>query len=117
MHTATQSPPLSHPPAPLDPPRRFEPGTILTLRMRGHSRSPVAGQDYFAPAVVLDQFMPGGELSVLIWDSSAGTHYNASYAVRELSSRGEGNQREMYELTSNVGEVLFSPEAFASAVA
>ena len=100
-----------------EPPRRFEPGTILTLRMRGHSRSPVAGQDYFAPAVVLDQFRPGGEISVLIWDSSAGTHYNASYAIRELGVRGEGNQREMYELQSNVGEVLFSPEAFASAVA
>ena len=115
-NTLTQYPPLSRD-ATLAPPRRFEPGTILTLRMRGHSRSPVAGQDYFAPAVVLDQFMPGGELSVLIWDSSAGTHYNASYAVRELSSRGEGNQREMYELQSNMGDVLFSPEAFAAAVA
>src|SRR5580698_2356985 len=101
----------------LDPPRRFEPGTILTLRMRGHSRSPVAGQDYFAPAVVLDQFMPGGEISVLIWDSSAGTHYNGSYAIRELGVRGQGSEREMYELQSNVGEVLFSPEAFAAAVA
>src|SRR5580658_3630749 len=77
-------------------PRRFEPGTILTLRMRGHSRSPVSGQDYFAPAVVLDQFLPGGEISVLIWDSSAGTHYNASYAIRELGVRGSGNEREMY---------------------
>ena len=100
-----------------DPPRRFEPGTILTLRMRGHSRSPVAGQDYFAPAVVLDQFMPGGEISVLIWDSSAGTHYNGAYAIRELGVRGQGAEREMYELQSNVGEVLFSPEAFAAAVA
>jgi hypothetical protein len=104
---------LVPPPGP-EPPRRFEPGTILTLRMRGHSRSPVSGQDYFAPAVVLDQFLPGGEISVLIWDSSAGTHYNASYAIRELGVRGSGNEREMYVLTDNIGEVLFSPEAFAS---
>jgi hypothetical protein len=99
---------------PLPEPRRFEPGTILTLRMRGHSRSPVSGQEYFAPAVVLEQFMPGGEISVLIWDSSAGTHYNASYAIRELGVRGSGNEREMYVLTDNIGDVLFSPEAFAS---
>lgn len=100
-------------PMELPAPRRFEPGTILTLRMRGHSRSPVAGQDYFAPAVVLEQFMPQGEISVLIWDSSAGTHYNASYAIRELGARGAGAEREMYVLADNIGEVLFSPARFA----
>jgi hypothetical protein len=100
-------------PPSLDPPRVFEPGTILTLRMRGHTRSPNQSE-YFAPAVVLEQFMPGGEISVLIWDSSAGTHYNASYPVRDLGVRGEGGSRDTYELRSNVGDVLFSPAAFAS---
>jgi hypothetical protein len=100
-------------PPSLDPPRVFEPGTILTLRMRGHTRSPNQSE-YFAPAVVLEQFMPGGEISVLIWDSSAGTHYNGSYPVRDLGVRGEGGSRETYELRSNVGDVLFSPAAFAN---
>src|SRR5580704_7417406 len=92
----------------LAPPVTYEPGTILTVRMRGHSRSPVPGYEYFAPAVVLEQFMPNGEISVLIWDSSAGTHYNPSYPVRELDVRGSGPERELYELQSNVGQVLFS---------
>ena len=96
----------------LEAPREFEPGTILTLRMRGHSRSPVAGQEYFAPAVVLEQFAPGGEISVLVWDSSAGTHYNASYPIRDVSSRGTGSEREMYVVQDNIGEVLFSPREF-----
>ena len=95
-----------------EPHRKFEPGTILTLRMQGHSRSPVPGQGYFAPAVVLEQFEPNGEISVLIWDSSAGTHYNASYPIRELSSRGVGNEREMFVAQDNIGEVLFSPREF-----
>lgn len=99
-------------PGALAPPVQFEPGTILTLRMRGHSRSPVPGSEYFAPAVVLEQFMPNGEISVLIWDSSAGTHYNASYAIRDLSTRGSGNERETYEVQSNIGQVLFSPREF-----
>lgn len=91
-------------------PPAYETGTILTIRMRGHSRSPVPGQDYFAPAVVLEQFQPDGEISCLVWDSSAGTHYNASYPVRDIGVRGEGREREMYEMQSNIGEVLFSPQ-------
>lgn len=95
----------------LAPPQRLEQGSIVTLRMRGHQRT--AGQEYFAAAVVLDQHMPNGEIEVLIWDPTAGTHYNNSYPIREVSSRGEGPEREMYEVQSNIGTILFSPEAFA----
>lgn len=89
-------------------PTRYPVGSIVTLRMPGHTRT--AGQEYYAPAVVLNQFDPDGQIEVLIWDSTAGTHYNPSFPIRELSVRGEGSEREMYESRSNVGEVLFDPE-------
>lgn len=99
--------------APLAPPMRLETGAIVTLLMRGHSRSP-GGLEYYAPAVVLNQYADDvGSLEVLVWDSSAGTHYNPSYPTRELSTRGDGGERETYESKSNIGEVLFSPEKFA----
>ena len=91
-------------------PLRLEVGSIVTLRMRGHSRT--NGQEYFAPAVVLNQHMPHGEIEVLIWDPTAGTHYNPSYAIRDVSSRGEGTDHELYEVQSNIGQVLFSPDEF-----
>ena len=97
----------------LAPPWQFEIGTILTLRMRGHSRT--NGEDYYAPAVVLKQHQPNGEIEVMIWDSTAGTHYNAAYPIRDISSRGEGVERELHE-ESNIGQVLFSPMRFAEAV-
>ena len=97
----------------LAPPRQLEIGTILTLRMRGHSRT--NGEDYYAPAVVLKQHRPNGEIEVMIWDSTAGTHYNAAYPIRDISSRGEGAGRELYE-ESNIGQVLFSPVRFAEAM-
>lgn len=99
---------------PLAPPQQYEVGTLLMLRMRGHSRTD--GQEYFAPAVVLHQHMPNGEIEVMIWDSTAGTHYNPAYPVRDLSTRGEGAERELFEERSNVGQVLFSPVRFAEAM-
>jgi hypothetical protein len=99
---------------PLAPPQQYEVGTLLMLRMRGHSRTD--GQEYFAPAVVLRQHMPNGEIEVMIWDSTAGTHYNPAYPVRDLSTRGEGAERELFEERSNVGQVLFSPVRFAEAM-
>lgn len=94
----------------LAPPLRLETGCIVLLRMRGHTQT--EGREYFAPAVVLNQHQPHGEIEVLIWDSTAGTHYNPAYAIRDLSSRGEGDRRELYEVQSNIGGVLFSPNDF-----
>jgi len=103
----------------LAPPPALELGTIATIRMRGHSRT--NGEEYFAPAIVLNQHWKedgtGGEtIEVLIWDSTAGTHYNAAYPVRELSSRGEGGERELYEVRSNIGAILFSPQTLSTAL-
>ena len=99
----------------LPEPQSYEPGTILTLRMRGHARSPVPGEEYFAPAVVLRQYNnQTGDIEAIVWDSSAGQHYGVFHA-REVSSRGNGNERELYESQSNVGEVLYSPWQFANA--
>jgi hypothetical protein len=94
----------------LRPPQRLEIGSIVTLRMRGHSRT--EGKEYFAPAIVLDQHQPNGEIEALVFDPTAGTHYNPSYQIRDISSRGEGATRELYEVQSNIGQVLFSPETF-----
>jgi len=97
---------------PLAPPMRLETGSIVTIKMRGHTRSP-GGLEYYALAVVLNQYQNDtGDLEVLVWDSTAGTHYNPAYPVRELSSRGEGPMREVYESASNIGQVLFSPDQF-----
>jgi hypothetical protein len=110
------APPVEPPPPPahvLPPPIHLPVGSIVLLRMRGHARS--AGLDYFAPAVVLEQHPvrdtnEGGELEVLIWDSSAGTHYNPCYPVRELETRGEGGERWLVEKQSNIDRVLFDPD-------
>ena len=108
--STTQPTPLA-----LAPPPRYPTGSIVTIRMRGHSRTD--GQEYFAPSVVLAQHWPSGEtIEVLVWDATAGTHYNAAYQVRELSTRGEGGERETYEVRSNVGQVLFDPDAFAASL-
>ena len=95
----------------LPPPPAFDVGSIVMLRMRGHSRT--GGPDYFSPAVVLNQHSPNGEIEVLIWDSSAGTHYQSAYPVRDLSTRGAGDERELYVERENVSQTLFSPLAFA----
>jgi hypothetical protein len=100
----------------LPPAQRLELGSIVTIRMRGHSRSP-GGLEYFAPAVVLDQYNDDyGSIDALVWDSSAGNSYAHGYHVRELGVRGEGSTRETYELQSNIGEVLFSPHEFSLAL-
>jgi len=115
-----QTAPASRPPVPLVPPRKYAVGTILTLRMAGHLRSPVPGQEYWAPAVVLEQYMPNGEISALVWDASAGSHYVASYPVRDVDARPviqnglATGATELYEKRSNVGDVLFAPDEFAS---
>jgi hypothetical protein len=96
----------------LPPPIHLEPGSIVMLRMRGHTRT--AGLEYFSPGVVINQFEPHGQIEVLIWDSTAGTHYNGAYEVRELGVRGDGADREMYVVQENIQSVLFSPERFAS---
>jgi hypothetical protein len=95
----------------LPPPMMLAVGTIVTLKMRGHTRSPNQ-QDYYAPAIVLAQYFPHGEIDALVWDSSAGAHFASGYAIRELGVRGDGNEREMFEIGSNIGEILFSPEEF-----
>ncbi|SRR6266478_2743127 len=114
------------------PPLALEVGSIVTLRMRGHTRT--QGLEYFSPAVVLHQHSPGGELEVLIWDPTAGTHYNSNYPIRELANRdvevkvllnpadpslGVTCQtvRQQYESQSNIGQVLFSPLAFQNVLA
>lgn len=95
---------------------RLETGAIVTLRMRGHTHSP-GGLEYFAPAVVLAQYNdPYGSIDALVWDSTAGTHMATGYHVRELGARGDGGEREMYELQSNIGEVLFSPDRFKEVI-
>lgn len=97
----------------LRPPLQLSIGCIVTLRMRGHTRT--NGQEYFAPAVVLQQYDdPVGSIEALVWDYTAGTHYQASYPIRELSSRGIGPDQELYESQSNIGAVLFSPDQFAA---
>ena len=94
------------------PPLLLSTGCIVTLRMRGHTRT--NGQEYFAPAVVLNQYDDQfGSIEALVWDYTAGTHYQSSYAIRELSSRGHGVEQEVYESRSNIGAVLFSPDEFA----
>ena len=79
--------------------QRYALGTILTLRMPGHSRT--NGAEYYAPAIVLSQHPVtptggGGEIEVIIFDSTSGTSYQHAYAIRD-------NDR------SNVGEILFDP--------
>lgn len=99
----------------LPPPMLLEQGTIVTIRMRGHTRSP-GGLEYFSPAIVLAQYMPHGEIDALVWDSSAGTHFANGYQIRDLGTRGDGAEREMYEIQSNIGEILFSPQQFSETV-
>lgn len=88
-------------------PLRLALGTILTLRMRGHSRT--NGQEYFAPAIVLQQFQPGGEIAAIIMDDTSGVSINPCYAIRDLTTVGDGGQRRLVELQSNIGEILFDP--------
>lgn len=103
----------------LPPPTTLEVGTILTLRMRGHSRT--GGADYFAPAVVLEQFQPRGEITCLIWDSTSGNAFQHAYPIREVASMdrlvddgngGHVQKRIEYEAQSNIGQILFSPRQF-----
>ena len=95
---------------------RLETGSLVTIRMRGHTHSP-GGLEYFAPAVVLAQYNDDyGSVDCLVWDSSAGNAYVHGYHVRELGVRGEGSERGMYELQSNIGQVLFSPNEFATMI-
>lgn len=100
----------------LAPFMRLETGSLVTIRMRGHTHSP-GGLEYFAPAVVLAQYNDDyGSIDCLVWDSSAGNAYVHGYHVRELGVRGEGSEREMYELQSNIGQVLFSPDQLANVI-
>jgi hypothetical protein len=109
--TAEENPAARRPQLP--PPLHLEVGSIVTIRMRGHSRT--NGQEYYAPCVVLNQYgNQTGDIEVLVWDPTAGTHYNPSYPTRELGTRGDGNEREIYEIQSNVRDVLFSPDQFRS---
>ena len=95
----------------LEPPQTLETGTLVLLRMAAHSRSPNQ-QEYFAPAVVLAQYEPNGEIDALVWDASAGNAFVHGYAIRDLGSRDTPNGREQYVIQSNIGQVLFSPAAF-----
>ena len=95
----------------LEPPQTLETGTLVLLRMAAHSRSPNQ-QEYFAPAVVLAQYDPNGEIDALVWDASAGNAFVHGYAIRDLGSRDTPNGREQYVIQSNIGQVLFSPQQF-----
>ena len=70
----------------LEPPQVLETGTLVLLRMAAHSRSPNQ-QEYFAPAVVLAQYEPNGEIDALVWDASAGNAFVHGYAIRDLGTR------------------------------
>ena len=95
----------------LEPPQTLETGTLVLLRMAAHSRSPEQ-REYFAPAVVLAQYDPNGEIDALVWDASAGNAFVHGYAIRDLGSRDTPNGREQYVIQSNIGQVLFSPQQF-----
>jgi hypothetical protein len=95
----------------LEPPQVLETGTLVLLRMAAHSRSPNQ-QEYFAPAVVLAQYEPNGEIDALVWDASAGNAFVHGYAIRDLGTRDAAAGREQYVIQSNIGAVLFSPAAF-----
>jgi hypothetical protein len=98
-------------PVALKPPIHLETGAIVTLRMPGHSRT--GGQEYFAPAVVLQQYYPEGQIDALVWDASAGAHFAHGFAVRDVGVRTlEAGVNEFYEIKPNIGDVLFSPEQF-----
>jgi len=106
----------------LEPPPVLENGTLVTLRMGAHSRSPNQ-EPYFAPAVVLAQYEPHGEIDALVWDASAGNAFVHGYAIRDLGTRDtmvtdkDGNLvpgRTQYVIQSNIGQVLFSPSEFAT---
>jgi len=92
-------------------PQTLETGALVLLRMAAHSRSPNQ-QEYFAPAVVLAQYEPNGEIDALVWDASAGNAFVHGYAIRDLGTRDTQHGREQYVIQSNIGQVLFSPAAF-----
>jgi hypothetical protein len=90
----------------------YEAGSIVTVRLPGHSRSP-NGAEYWSTAFVLAQYEPDGQIAIMVLDPFAGMHFDPAFSVRDIGSRGDGtNEREMYEVRSNVGDVLFSPNAF-----
>jgi len=95
----------------LELPQTLETGTLILLRMAAHSRSPNQ-QEYFAPAVVLAQYEPNGEIDALVWDASAGNAFVHGYAIRDIGTRDTVNGREQYVIQSNIGAVLFSPQQF-----
>ena len=99
----------------LEPPQQLETGALVLLRMAAHSRSPNQ-QEYFAPAVVLAQYEPNGEIDALVWDASAGNAFVHGYAIRDLGTRDTQQGREQYVIQSNIGQVLFSPRDFANLV-
>lgn len=94
----------------LEPPQTLETGALVLLRMAAHSRSPEQ-REYFAPAVVLAQYEPNGEIDALVWDASAGNAFVHGYAIRDLGTRDTQHGREQYVIQSNIGQVLFSPAA------
>jgi hypothetical protein len=96
-----------------EPPPVLENGTLVTLRMGAHSRSPNQ-EPYFAPAVVLAQYEPHGEIDALVWDASAGNHFVHGYTIRDIGTRDTQAGREQYVIQSNIGQVLFSPSEFAT---
>ena len=99
----------------LPPPLQLEPGSIVKIRMAAHVRSPGMAE-YFSPAVVLAQYDDQwGSIDALVWDSSAGTHFANGYHIRELGPRIENGRPtgDMVETSSNIGDVLFSPDVFA----
>jgi hypothetical protein len=94
----------------LKPYMRLSPGSLVTIRMRGHSRT--QGQEYFAPAFVLNQYHPNGEIDAVVFDTTSSVSFANAYPIRDLTVSGDGPSRRMTELQSNIGEVLFEPSHF-----
>lgn len=108
------APPEQIKPPSLLPPMQLDQGSMITVKMRGHSRT--GGLDYYALALVLSQSPvrpdnQGGELEIFVLDPTAGSHYSSNYPVREISSRPSADGGvELYERASNIGQILYLPQ-------
>jgi hypothetical protein len=90
----------------LPPVPRYEVGTILTLWMRGHSRT--NGVDYYTPAMVLEQYNDGS-IDALVFDTTSGVSFSHAYRVREESVDNNQTPSVPFVSKDNVGAVLFDP--------
>ena len=88
----------------------LEVGTMITLRMRGHSRTD--GKEYFASAIVLQQYERDGEIDAIIFDQTSGVSIVNANPIREVGARpgrAGGPMNEHYVVQSNIGAIIFNP--------